>query len=47
MTYSSRVSQYITFRENCSTQHALIDTVNKIQLNFDKKLYLCGIFIDL
>lgn len=39
-------SQY-GFRENCSTQHALIDIVNKIQLNFDKKLYLCGIFIDL
>ena len=31
-------SQY-GFRENCSTQHALIDIVNKIQLNFDKKLY--------
>ena len=39
-------SQY-GFRENCSTQHALIDVVNKIQLNFDKKLYSCGIFIDL
>ena len=39
-------SQY-GFRENCSTQHALIDIVNKIQLNFDKKLYSCGIFIDL
>ena len=35
------------FRENCSTQHALIDIVNKIQLNFDKKLYSCGIFVDL
>ena len=39
-------SQY-GFRENCSTQHALIDIVNKIQLNFDKKLYSCGTFIDL
>ena len=38
-------SQY-GFRENCSTQHALIDIVNKIQLNFDKKLYSCG-FVDL
>ena len=28
-------SQY-GFRENCSIQHALIDIVNKIQLNFDK-----------
>ena len=36
------------FQENCSTQHAPIDIVNKIQLTFDKKkLYLCGIFIDL
>jgi len=32
-------SQY-GFRENCSTQHALIDIVNKIQLNFDKKTIL-------
>ena len=39
-------SQY-GFRENCYTQHALIDIVNKIQLNFDKKLCSCGIFIDL
>ena len=39
-------SQY-GFRENCSTQDALIDIVNKIQLNFDKKLCSCGIFIDL
>ena len=39
-------SQY-GFRENCSTQHTLIDIVNKMQLNFDKKLYPCGIFIDL
>ena len=28
------------FRENWSTQHALIDIVNKIQLNFDKKIIL-------
>ena len=39
-------SQY-GFREKCSTQHALIDIVNKIQFNFDKKLHSCGIFIDL
>ena len=39
-------SQY-GFQKNCSTQHALIDILNKIQLNFDKKLYSCGIFIDL
>ena len=35
------------FREKCSTQHALVDLVNRIQFNFDKKLFSCGIFIDL
>ena len=35
------------FREKCSTQHALIDIVNRIQLNIDKNLFSCGIFIDL
>ena len=35
------------FREKCSTQHALVDIVNRIQFNFDKKLFSCGIFIDL
>ena len=39
-------SQYC-FRDSCSTQNALIDIVNKIQLNFDKKIFSCGIFIDL
>ena len=29
-----------------STQRALIDIVNKIQLNIDKKLFSCVIFID-
>ena len=27
------------FREKCSTQHALIDIINRIQLNIDKKLF--------
>ena len=35
------------FHEKCSTQHILIDFVNKIQLNIVKKLFSCGIFIDL
>ena len=35
------------FREKRSTQHAVIDIVNQIQLNMDKKKYSCGIFIDL
>ena len=39
-------SQY-GFRENCSTQKAILDIVNKIQNNIDKRLYSCGIFIDL
>ena len=40
-------SQY-GFKDNCSTQQALTDIVNKIQLNFDKKLYyICRSFIGL
>ena len=35
------------FREKCSTQHALVDIFNRNQFNFDKKLFSCGIFIDL
>ena len=36
-------SQY-GFRENHSTQHAIIDIVNVIQNNMDQKLFTCGIF---
>ena len=39
-------SQY-GFRKNYCTQHAILDILNKIQSNMDKKLYSCGIFIDL
>ena len=39
-------SQY-GFREKHSTQHAILDIVNKIQINMDKGMYSCGIFIDL
>lgn len=35
------------FRENHSTEHAILDIVNKIQTNMDNKLYSCGVFIDL
>ena len=35
------------FQEKCSTQHALLDIVDRIQLNIDRKLFSCGIFIDL
>ena len=34
-------------REKCLIQHALIDIVDRIQLKIDKKLFSCGIFIDL
>ena len=39
-------SQY-GFRENHSTQHAIIDIVNVIQNNMDEKRFTCGIFLDL
>ena len=39
-------SQY-GFRDKHSTQHAILDIVNSIQRNMDKKLFSCGIFIDL
>ena len=41
-------SQY-GFREKRSTEHAILDIyiINQIQTNMDKKLYTCGIFIDL
>ena len=35
------------FRKNHSTEHALIELVDQIRLNMDKKLMTCGIFIDL
>lgn len=35
------------FREKHSTQHAILDIVNNIQDNMDKKMFSCGIFIDL
>ena len=39
-------SQY-GFREEYSSQHAIIDIVNTIQSNMDKRLFSCGVFIDL
>ena len=39
-------SQY-GFREEHSTQHAIIDIANTIQSNMDKSLFSCGVFIDL
>jgi hypothetical protein len=39
-------SQY-GFREGHSTNHALLDIVNKIQTNTDNNLFSCGVFIDL
>ena len=34
------------FRESYTTEHALLDIVNKIQTNMDAKLFSRGIFID-
>ena len=39
-------SQY-GFREKRSTEHAILEIINQIQTNMDRKLYTCGIFIDL
>ena len=39
-------SQY-GFRENHSTQHAIIDIVNVIQNDIKQKRFTCGIFWDL
>ena len=39
-------SQY-GFRENHSTQHAILDIVQKILCHMDNKKYSCGIFFDL
>ena len=35
------------FREGFSTEHAIVDIVSAIQSNMDKRLFTCGIFIDL
>ena len=35
------------FRQAHSTQHAILDMVETIQTNMDKKLFSCGVFIDL
>ena len=39
-------SQY-GFREKHSTEHAILDILNKIQKNMDDGKFTCGIFIDL
>jgi hypothetical protein len=39
-------SQY-GFRKGHSTQHAILELVNEIQTNMNKKLFTCGVFIDL
>ena len=35
------------FREQHSTQNAIADIVNNIQNNMEKRLFSCGIFLDL
>jgi retron-type reverse transcriptase len=39
-------SQY-GFRKGHSTQHAILELLNDIQTNMNKKLFSCGVFIDL
>ena len=39
-------SQY-SFRQGHSTHHAIIDIIEAIQSNMDRRLFTCGIFIDL
>ena len=39
-------SQY-GFRKGHSTQHAILDIVNDIQSNMNRRLLSCGVFIDL
>ena len=34
-------------REKRCTEHAILDIINEIETNMDKKLYSCGVFIDL
>ena len=41
------MSHSMGFREKHSTQHALIDIVNRIQNNMDKGMFSTGVFIDL
>ena len=48
--FSKRCSFYETqygFRNQRSTEHAILDIVNKIQSNMDKGMFSCGVFIDL
>ena len=35
------------FWDHYSTEHTILDIVNKIQENLDKGKFLCGVFIDL
>ena len=37
----------MAFRKSHSTQQAILDIINTIQTNMDKRLFSCGIFIDL
>ena len=40
------LSQY-GFRQAHSTEHAILDMIESIRTNMDKRLYSCGVFIDL
>lgn len=34
------------FREKFSTQHAILNIVNTVQTNMNKKMFTCSIFLD-
>ena len=42
----SSVTQY-GFREKRSTEHSALEITSQIQTNMERKLYTCGIFLDL
>ena len=42
----SSVTQY-GFREKRSTEHSVLEITNQIQTKMERKLYTCGIFLDL
>ena len=35
------------FRNNHSTNHALIETTEQIQNTLDKNIFICGVYLDL
>ena len=40
-------SQLYGFRAKRSTEHTILDIINEIETNMDKKLFSCEVFIEL